>query len=174
MRHGRVAAGLAELERWVADQIRQGLATSAEHDWDGLAKRLIDAQAPGVAGVVSRLVQVRAEDNWPGRLLEEYALINLLAVASTMAPTCLGPWLRPSTSVPVFPSREKRCSPGSRSATTGTCSAAGSDRRPVVRVPRLETETERLTPLTGLAHDPKVALRRVHQRVFGKPRPHMG
>ncbi|NUR90460.1 MAG: SWIM zinc finger family protein [Nonomuraea sp.] len=81
VRHGRVAAGLAELERWLADQVRQGLATSAEHDWDGLAKRLIDAQAPGVAGVVSRLVQVRAEDDWPGRLLEEYALINLLAVA---------------------------------------------------------------------------------------------
>ncbi|MDX3108618.1 hypothetical protein PW035_47910, partial [Nonomuraea angiospora] len=49
--------------------------------WEGLAKRLIDAQAPGVAGVVSRLVRVRAEDDWPGRLLEEYALIHLLAVA---------------------------------------------------------------------------------------------
>ncbi|NUS01715.1 MAG: SWIM zinc finger family protein [Nonomuraea sp.] len=81
VRHARVAAGMAELERWLADQVRQGLATSAEHDWDGLAKRLIDAQAPGVAGVVSRLARVRAEDNWPGRLLEEYALIDLLAVA---------------------------------------------------------------------------------------------
>ncbi|MEU5864184.1 SWIM zinc finger family protein [Nonomuraea sp. NPDC047529] len=81
VRHARVGAGLAELERWLADQIRQGLASSAEHDWDGLAKRLIDAQAPGVAGLVSRLTQVRAEDDWPGRLLEEYALVNLLAVA---------------------------------------------------------------------------------------------
>ncbi|MGW4800640.1 SWIM zinc finger family protein, partial [Nonomuraea sp. NPDC004297] len=81
VRHGRVAAGLAELERWLADQVRQGLAGAQEHDWDGLAKRLIDAQAPGVAGVVSRLSRVRAEEGWPGRLLEEYALINLLAVA---------------------------------------------------------------------------------------------
>ncbi|MFB9203136.1 SWIM zinc finger family protein [Nonomuraea spiralis] len=81
VRHSRVGAGLAELERWLADQLRQGLASSAEHDWDGLAKRLVDAQAPGVAGLVSRLTQVRAEDDWPGRLLEEYALINLLAVA---------------------------------------------------------------------------------------------
>lgn len=81
VRQARVGAGLAELERWLADQIRQGLASSAEHDWDGLAKRLIDAQAPGVAGLVSRLTQVRADDDWPGRLLEEYALINLLAVA---------------------------------------------------------------------------------------------
>ncbi|MET8867104.1 SWIM zinc finger family protein [Nonomuraea sp. NPDC004580] len=81
VRHGRVAAGLAELERWLADQVRQGLAVVAEHDWEGLAKRLIDAQAPGVAGVVSRLSRVRAEEGWPGRLLEEYALLSLLAVA---------------------------------------------------------------------------------------------
>ncbi|WP_262379402.1 SWIM zinc finger domain-containing protein [Nonomuraea sp. PA05] len=81
VRHQRVAAGLAELERWLADQVRQGLAGAQEHDWDGLAKRLIDAQAPGVAGVVSRLARVRAEEGWPGRLLEEYALINLLAIA---------------------------------------------------------------------------------------------
>ncbi|WP_245774857.1 SWIM zinc finger family protein [Nonomuraea wenchangensis] len=81
VRHGRVGAGLAELERWLADQVRQGLAAAAEHEWDGLAKRLIDAQAPGVAGMVSRLAQVRAGDDWPGRLLAEYALINLLAVA---------------------------------------------------------------------------------------------
>ncbi|MFG1699368.1 SWIM zinc finger family protein [Nonomuraea sp. NPDC049309] len=81
VRHGRVAAGLAELERWLADQVRQGLAVAAEHDWEGLAKRLIDAQAPGVAGMVSRLPRVRAEEGWPERLLEEYALLNLLAVA---------------------------------------------------------------------------------------------
>ncbi|MEO3869251.1 SWIM zinc finger family protein [Nonomuraea sp. B12E4] len=81
VRHARVAAGLAELERWLADQVRQGLAGAAEHDWEGLAKRLIDAQAPGVAGVVSRLARIRSEDDWPGRLLAEYALVNLLAVA---------------------------------------------------------------------------------------------
>ncbi len=81
LRHGRVAAGLAELERWLADQIRQGLATAAPHDWEGLAKRLIDAQAPGAAGMVTRLARVRDEDEWPGRLLEEHALLHLLAVA---------------------------------------------------------------------------------------------
>ncbi|MGR6916499.1 SWIM zinc finger family protein [[Actinomadura] parvosata] len=81
VRHQRVAAGLAELERWLADQVRQGLAGAQEHDWGGLAKRLIDAQAPGVAGLVSRLARVRAEEGWPGRLLEEYALVNLLAIA---------------------------------------------------------------------------------------------
>ncbi|MET7462414.1 SWIM zinc finger family protein, partial [Nonomuraea sp. NPDC005501] len=80
-RHARVTAGLAELERWLADQIRQGLAAAGDGDWDDLAKRLVDAQAPGMAGTVSRLRAARAADDWPERLLEEYALIDLLAVA---------------------------------------------------------------------------------------------
>ncbi|MFC5829285.1 SWIM zinc finger family protein [Nonomuraea insulae] len=91
VRHSRVAAGLSDLERWLADQVRQGLAGAGEHDWDGLAKRLIDAQAPGVAGIVSRLSRVRAEEGWPGRLLEEYALINLLAVAYRVRAELPGP-----------------------------------------------------------------------------------
>ncbi|WP_246075184.1 SWIM zinc finger family protein, partial [Nonomuraea terrae] len=94
VRHGRVAAGLAELERWLADQVRQGLAGAAEHDWEGLAKRLVDAQAPGVAGLVSRLARVRREDDWPGRLLEEYALVNLLAVAYRRRAELPGPLAR--------------------------------------------------------------------------------
>lgn len=81
VRHARVAAGLAELERWLGDQARQGMTGAAERDWEELAKRLIDAQCPGVAGTVSRLARVRGEDGWPERLLAEYALLNLLAVA---------------------------------------------------------------------------------------------
>ncbi|MFF0246055.1 SWIM zinc finger family protein [Streptosporangium sandarakinum] len=81
-RERRVAAGLAELERWLADQVRQGLATSRRHDqWDDFAKRLVDAQAPAVAGAVSRLGAVLTGDDWPARLLGEYALLHLLAVA---------------------------------------------------------------------------------------------
>lgn len=80
-RERRVAAGLAELEHRLADQVRQGLAGARHDHWDDLAKRLIDAQAPAVAGAVSRLGAVRAADDWPGRVLGEYALLYLLAVA---------------------------------------------------------------------------------------------
>ncbi len=86
-REQRVATGLSELERWLADQIRQGIAGSRRHDhWDDLARRLIDAQAPGVAGSVSRLNAVLATDDWPARLLGEYALLHLLAVAHRRLP----------------------------------------------------------------------------------------
>lgn len=82
LREQRVAAGLSDLERWLADQIRQGLAGSRRHDqWDDLVKRLIDAQAPAVAGSLSRLNTVLDGDDWPARLLSEYALLHLLCVA---------------------------------------------------------------------------------------------
>lgn len=80
-RHARVAAGLAELERWLGDQVRHGIAGADRRAWEELAKRLVDAQASGVAGVVSRLERLRPLDGWPERLLAEYALLNLLAVA---------------------------------------------------------------------------------------------
>ncbi|MFS1301858.1 SWIM zinc finger family protein [Streptosporangium longisporum] len=81
-REQRVTAGLADLERWLADQIRQGIAGSRRHDqWDALAKRLVDAQAPGVAGSLSRLGATLDGDDWPARLLGEYALLHLLCVA---------------------------------------------------------------------------------------------
>ncbi|MER5622187.1 SWIM zinc finger family protein [Streptosporangium sp. NPDC002544] len=82
LREQRVSAGLSDLERWLADQVRQGLAGSRRHDqWDDLVKRLIDAQAPAVAGSLSRLPAVLDGDDWPARLLSEYALLHLLCVA---------------------------------------------------------------------------------------------
>ncbi|MFI6815027.1 SWIM zinc finger family protein [Nonomuraea sp. NPDC050328] len=83
VRQARVAAGLSELERWLGDQVRHGLAGADPADWQGLAKRLVDAQAPGVASIASRLARVPGQEGWPARLLEEYALLKLLVVAYT-------------------------------------------------------------------------------------------
>jgi hypothetical protein len=77
----RVEAGVAELERWLTDQIRQGLAGAARAGyghWDTMAARLVDAQAPGLASAVRRLAMVAAN---PERLLAELGLIWLLARA---------------------------------------------------------------------------------------------
>jgi hypothetical protein len=78
----RVGAGLAELDTWLADQIRSGLAGfagGARAATESMAARLIDAQAPGVASWVRGLsVLVHAGPAWPERLLEELALLRLL------------------------------------------------------------------------------------------------
>lgn len=82
-REQRVAAGLEEFERWLRDQVTQGLAaaeTARYSLWDEAARRLIDAQAGALAGQVRSLAAVPRQrgSEWPGRLLEEYALLYLL------------------------------------------------------------------------------------------------
>jgi len=88
----RVANGLAELRSWLRDQVLVGLsaaaagpggrAASARGHADEIAARMIDAQAPGVAGVLRGLSEVPGSgEGWPGRLLGEYAQLQLLARA---------------------------------------------------------------------------------------------
>jgi SWIM zinc finger len=84
-RETRVASGLAELDRWLCDQARQGLAASQQAGyghWDDIAARMVDAQAPGLAERLRALASVpHSGAGWDGRLLEEYALLHLLAAA---------------------------------------------------------------------------------------------
>jgi hypothetical protein len=84
-REARVASGLAELDRWLCDQVRQGLAVSQQAGyghWDDIAARMVDAQASGLAERLRALASVpHSGAGWDGRLLEEYALLRLLAVA---------------------------------------------------------------------------------------------
>src|SRR6266545_2074241 len=78
-RAARVAAGLDELDRWLADQVRGGLAGAAKlgyAHWDAMAARLIDAQAPGAARLVRNLADYAGD---PERLLTELGLLRLLA-----------------------------------------------------------------------------------------------
>jgi SWIM zinc finger len=78
-RAGRVATGLAELDRWLADQVRAGLAGVSRlgyAHWDAMAARLIDAQAPGAARLVRNLGDHVGD---PPRLLVEIGLLRLLA-----------------------------------------------------------------------------------------------
>jgi hypothetical protein len=84
-REARVATGLTELDRWLGDQVRQGLAASQKagyRHWDDIAARMVDAQAPGLAERLRALATVPYSGRgWDGRLLAEYALLRLLAVA---------------------------------------------------------------------------------------------
>jgi len=84
-REARVSSGLTELDRWLRDQVRQGLAASQRsgyRHWDDIAARMVDAQAPGLAERLRALAAVPySGSGWDGRLLEEYALLRLLATA---------------------------------------------------------------------------------------------
>jgi hypothetical protein len=86
-RADRVVAGAAELREWLADRVRGGLAGVGADELYGVAARMVDAQAPGLAGGLRRAAGLigRGRD-WPGRLLAELALLHVLAGASTRLP----------------------------------------------------------------------------------------
>jgi hypothetical protein len=81
----RMAAGLAELDRWLDDRLRTGLADpslAGYQTWDGLAARLIDAQVGGLANRVRRLAGlVGASPDWHSRVLAELGMLHLLATS---------------------------------------------------------------------------------------------
>lgn len=81
----RVAAGLAELQTWLRDQVTAGLTAAPAGGRPAasrLAARMVDAQAPGVASTLRRLAALPASGpDWPGRVLAEYGLLHLLATA---------------------------------------------------------------------------------------------
>jgi hypothetical protein len=77
-RQQSIDAGVSELERWLTDQVRGGLAAAGRSDyrhWDSMAARLVDAKAPGLASSVRRLASVAGA---PERLFTEVSLLWLL------------------------------------------------------------------------------------------------
>lgn len=80
-RRERMAAGLADLQRWLADNIRQGLAqlSSRAEVWQEMAKRMVDAQLPGIAQRLRQLEQrVGADEHWPARILAAFGQLQLI------------------------------------------------------------------------------------------------
>lgn len=81
-RAARVTAGATELEQRLDDLLRGGLAGAEQAGyglWEETAARMVDAQAPGLAGRVRELGVIPASGpGWPVRLLEECAMLHLL------------------------------------------------------------------------------------------------
>ncbi|PRY15820.1 SWIM zinc finger protein [Kineococcus rhizosphaerae] len=81
----RVGTGLGELDVWLTDQVRTGLAGAAQAGYAygaATAARMVDAQAPGVASALRRLPRaVVSGEGWTGRLLTDLALLRLLVAA---------------------------------------------------------------------------------------------
>lgn len=86
-RMARVTAGAAELRGWLTDRVGAGFAgfeRGGAEELRGVAARMIDAQATGLAGGLRQAAGLvgRGRD-WPGDLLAELSLLYLLAGAVT-------------------------------------------------------------------------------------------
>lgn len=79
----RVAQGIAFLQQWLADLIRQGLADAPLTDpsfWENPARRMIDAQAPGLARLLRQAAASvpRGSAAAPHRLMDDLGRLHLL------------------------------------------------------------------------------------------------
>jgi SWIM zinc finger len=81
-REQKILAGLVDLDRWLQDLIRRGLAdlpAQAYGFWDGMAARMVDAQAPGLARRLREAASITSSNpDWAARLLTELSKIQLL------------------------------------------------------------------------------------------------
>ncbi|HEU5485079.1 MAG TPA: SWIM zinc finger family protein [Microlunatus sp.] len=83
-RRAKVTAGFRELQVWLADQVRTGLAQlprAGYGHFDAIAARMVDAQAPAVAGTLRSLPADLVSADWPGRALHVLGGLHLLAEA---------------------------------------------------------------------------------------------
>jgi hypothetical protein len=83
-RRARVDLGLAELDRWLGDQVRAGLATlprAGYAHFDAVAARMVDAQAPGIASTLRSIPGELVGADWPQRALHALGGLRLLIAA---------------------------------------------------------------------------------------------
>jgi hypothetical protein len=84
-RLSRVAAGFDALDLWMEDLVRDGLATAGTRPasfWETQAKRMVDAQAPGVAARLRHLSGIpNSSPDWPEKLLDGLGRLALLSEA---------------------------------------------------------------------------------------------
>ena len=82
-RFNKVAAGLDDLSLWISDLVRQGftsLHSKPAGIWDEQARRMVDAQAPGVARRLRQIdTMTLSGAGWQSALLDRLARIHLLA-----------------------------------------------------------------------------------------------
>lgn len=80
-REEKVRAGLDDLETWLRDLARQGLAAAQSQPaafWENAAARLVDAQAPGLARLVRQMGSAaHSGSGWQDRLADLLARLYL-------------------------------------------------------------------------------------------------
>jgi len=84
-REQKVTDGIDELLLWIKDIIRNGILNIPEKStafWENIAKRMVDAQAPGLSGMVRELSDINFyKERWETKFLDRLVRIYLVIKA---------------------------------------------------------------------------------------------
>jgi len=82
-RHEKVIHGIHELQLWIKDIVRNGILSIPEKGFpwfENVAKRMVDAQAPGLANMVRQLGETNFfTEDWQQQFLEQLLKIYIVA-----------------------------------------------------------------------------------------------
>lgn len=82
MRHQKVLNGMDDLETWMKDLLRNGLINVPERAYtlfDNMARRMVDAQAPGLANRLKAMQEINFYDeSWKYNLTDQLGKLYLL------------------------------------------------------------------------------------------------
>lgn len=81
-RQSKVSDGLEELNTWIKDIIRNGIMNMPEKGsvfFENMARRMVDAQAPGIAGMIRTLGESNFyAEGWPTQFMDQLLRIYLV------------------------------------------------------------------------------------------------
>lgn len=81
-RHQKVLDGIADLETWMKDLLRNGLINVPERAFDlfdTMSRRMVDAQAPGLAARLRNMQEIDyTQDSWKQELTDQLSKLYLL------------------------------------------------------------------------------------------------
>lgn len=81
-RQSKVSDGIEELTAWIKDIVRNGIISIPEKGpafFENMSRRLVDAQAPGLAGMVRSLGETNFyNEGWPTRFMDQLLRIYLV------------------------------------------------------------------------------------------------
>ena len=81
-RHQKVLGGISDLEVWMKDLVRNGFLNVPERAYiifDNMARRMVDAQAPGLAGRLKAMQEIDFDsESWKSELTESMSRLYLL------------------------------------------------------------------------------------------------
>jgi hypothetical protein len=86
-REQKVSDGIEELLQWIKDIIRNGIITMPEKGaalFENMARRMVDAQAPGLAGMIRSLAEINFyRDGWQTPFMDQLLRLYLVTTSFT-------------------------------------------------------------------------------------------